>query len=191
MKTVLFVPGYGEDMTSRDYAGTIKAIKDKGYDVVLVPINWVRTTIYDWTAELDAIYESYDAKETILAGFSFGAVTAFLSAIRRNPAELWLFSLSPYFYEDIHSPTMKQIWLKEIGHRRVTAFETLYFERLLPSIHSKVIFFYGDLELPTWPDITYRTPVMKQSRNSTLKMAKGAGHDVSHPNYIHAIEEVI
>jgi len=38
MKTVLFVPGFQEDESSRDYQSTITAIQKKGYKVVFVPI---------------------------------------------------------------------------------------------------------------------------------------------------------
>src|ERR1035437_7799397 len=103
MKTVLFVPGYQEDMKSRDYASTIRAIESQGYEVKFVPINWKRTTIDQWVEELDAEYGKCDPKQTIIAGFSFGAMTAFVTATKRNPFELWLFSLSPYFVEDLES----------------------------------------------------------------------------------------
>lgn len=117
MKTVLFVPGYQEDLTSRDYNATIKAIEKRGYKVEFVPIQWTRTTITNWVKELDKAYSNHDQSQTILAGFSYGAMTAFVSATKRNPSELWLFSLSPYFAEDLISKNMKQAWLNNIGQR--------------------------------------------------------------------------
>lgn len=191
MKTVLFVPGSGEDIHSRDYASTINAIEKKGYKVKFVDITWPRTIPEKWAAELNAVYAQYDPKDTILAGFSFGAVTAFLSAVKRTPSQLWLFSLSPYFAEDINGETMKPTWLKQLGRRRVASFSKLHFGKLLDKISSKTIFFYGNLELPNWPDISYRTTAVKRSKNSTVKIVKGAGHDVTHPNYIKAIAELI
>jgi pimeloyl-ACP methyl ester carboxylesterase len=191
MKTVLFVPGFDEDIDDRDYTSTISAIEDKGYKVKFVDIQWKRTTINDWTAELDVIYAKYDPKDTILAGFSFGAVTAFMSAVKRSPSELWLFSLSPYFIEDLNNRDMKPSWLKQIGHRRVTAFARLSFVNLVKKIHSKIILIYGDQELPKWPDIAYRYKVTDGLKSAQVKIVVGAGHDVSNSNYIHAIEELI
>ena len=48
MKTVLFVPGFRENLKTRDYKSTIKAIEEKGYGVKFVPINWQKTVISDW-----------------------------------------------------------------------------------------------------------------------------------------------
>ena len=111
MKTVLFVPGYPENLESRDYVSTISSIETAGYVVKFVPIEWARTTIDDWVAELEAEYSKHDPRDTVLAGFSFGAMTAFVAASKRNPSELWLFSLSGYFDEDIKNKEMKKSWL--------------------------------------------------------------------------------
>ncbi len=192
MKTVLFVPGFQEGLKSRDYTSTIKAIESAGYRVKFVPIHWPRTTIDDWIQELEAEYAKHDPKQTILAGFSFGAMTAFTVATRTNPVELWLFSLSPYFNEDIHSKNMKQSWLNNIGHRRVTAFDRLNFESLATTIHCKTLIFAGKAETDKWPDMKNRTLAAdKLINDSTLSIIDGVGHDVADPLYIDAIEKVI
>jgi pimeloyl-ACP methyl ester carboxylesterase len=190
MKTVLFVPGYQEDLTSRDYAATIKAIEKRGYSVKFVPIQWTRTTIKDWTKELDEVFSSYDPAQTILAGFSFGAMTAFMSAAKRNPSQLWLFSLSPYFAEDLNSKNMKATWLKGIGHRRVHAFSELHFHELAQSIECKTLLFAGQLEIDKWPVIGERVAdAHRHLKPNELTIIQGAGHDVANEFYIQAIAE--
>lgn len=191
MKTVLFVPGYQEDLKSRDYQVTISAIEKKGYKVQFVPINWLRTTIDDWTKELNEVYERFDPKNTILAGFSYGAMTAFMSAAERSPSELWLFSLSPYFIEDTKSDSFNQSWLKPLGHRRVDAFKKLRFKSLVKNIAAKTYFFYGDLELKKWSDITYRNSATKNMPNCKTIIVNGAKHDVASDVYIAAITKEI
>jgi pimeloyl-ACP methyl ester carboxylesterase len=192
MKTVLFVPGYQEDMKSRNYRATITAIQKQGYKVKFIPINWLRTTIEHWTQELDEIYEKYDPADTILAGFSYGAMTAFMSATKRNPYELWLFSLSPYFAEDLTSTEMKQEWLREIGKRRVTAFSKLKFEKLSSAIKCKTFLFAGQLEIDKWPVIGERvTEANMLLENVTLAIVPTAGHDVTHEDYIRVITKAI
>lgn len=192
MKTVLFVPGFKEDVKSRDYKSTIEAIEGSGYKVRFVPIQWDRTTIEDWLNELEAEYSKHDPKETILAGFSFGAMTAFVATARKNPAELWLFSLSPYFHEDIHSKNMKKSWLNHIGHRRVTAFDKLHFQELAKTIHCKTLIFAGQAELDKWPDMKYRTVSAKKLiRGSKLLTVDGIGHDVADKLYINAIKQAM
>jgi hypothetical protein len=63
---VLFVPGFREDIKSRDYKSTLAAIEGKGYKVEFVPIKRARTTIEDWTKELNKHYSKYDSAVTIL-----------------------------------------------------------------------------------------------------------------------------
>jgi pimeloyl-ACP methyl ester carboxylesterase len=192
VKTVLFVPGFQEDLKTRNYQATINAIKSRGYEVTFVPIEWSRTTIEQWTKQLDNVYEKYDPKNTILAGFSYGAMTAFMSAAKRNPSELWLFSLSPYFAEDLKSKNMKQTWLKGIGHRRVTAFSQLDFSKLAKLITCKTLLFTGQIEIDKWPVMGERTSTAhKLLHNNELSVIEGVGHDVANAHYIAKIEAVI
>jgi len=192
MRTVLFVPGFQEDLKSRDYKATINAIKKKGYKVEFISINWLRTTIEGWVTELDKAYEQYDPKNTILAGFSYGAMTAFMSATKRNPFELWLFSLSPYFAEDFKSKNMKQTWLKGIGHRRVTAFAKLNFTELSKKVKCKTLLFAGQLEIDKWPIMGERAnKADKLMQKSTLTIVQNAGHDVTNKDYIQEITNLI
>lgn len=188
VKTVLFVPGFQEDMKSRDYPSTIAAIEKQGYAVTFVPIKWVRTTIEQWVEQLDEVYLKHDPNDTILAGFSYGSMTTFMSAVKRNPSELWLFSLSPYFVEDLVSKNMKATWLKGIGHRRVTAFSKLNFKKLAQEVHCKTLLFAGQLEINKWPGIGVRSSKAHQLLQcNELFIVKDAGHDVTNENYIEAI----
>jgi len=190
MKTVLFVPGFREDQQTRDYKTTITAIEKKGYKVVFVPIQWKRTTIQDWVEELEKVYSKYDSMQTILAGFSYGAMTAFVAATHKNPSELWLFSLSPYFAEDLKSKNMKPIWLKQIGKRRVAAFSGLNFSLLSRSISCKTLLFTGQREIDKWPIIGERHRGAQQLlKNNKSVIISGAGHDVADAKYIEAIIE--
>jgi pimeloyl-ACP methyl ester carboxylesterase len=190
MKTVLFVPGFRENLETRNYRGVIKAIEGRGYKVVFVPINWRRTLLDDWVKELDAVYSKYDPKQTILAGFSFGAMTTFMSAIKRAPSELWLFSFSPYFSDDI--PNMKKSWLRNIGHRRADAFRALDFYELAKGITCKTLIMLGAVEAGKHPLIDSRSATAHRViKNSRLVMVPNADHDVADPNYIRAIKESI
>jgi len=190
MKTVLFVPGFREGLTTRAYKETIKAIQSKGYVVKFVPIHWKRTLIQDWVGELDKVYENCDPKNTILAGFSYGAMTAFMSAVQKNPAELWLFSLSPYFSDDM--PKMKKSWLSNIGHRRADTFRALDFTELAKSIKCKTLIFVGGVEARKYPLVGNRAEVAhKALQSSKLVVAPSADHDVTDKDYIAAIQQAI
>lgn len=192
MKTVLFIPGYPEDLESRDYASTIGMIKERGYEVVFVPIKWRYATIENWVDELMAVYDKYKPENTILAGFSYGAMTAFVASSKRNPSELWLFSLSGFFREDINSKDMKKGWLNDIGHRRVAAFEKLDYQKIARDITCKTLLFAGANEMDLWPTMKYRTnQAPKYLKNSKLTIIEGVGHDVTDELYIAAIKDLI
>lgn len=190
MKTVLFIPGFREGIKSRDYKSTLTAIEGKGYKVKFVPINWTRTTIDDWVKELDKEYSKYNPAETILAGFSYGSMTAFMAAVSKNPYELWLFSFSPYFSDDM--PNMKKSWLSNIGHRRADSFRKLDFNSLAENIRCRTMIVVGEVEASRYPLIDKRSKIAHQKiANSSLTVVKGADHDVSDKNYIDAIRDSI
>lgn len=190
MKTVLFIPGFREDIKSRDYKSTLAAIESKGYQVKFVPINWARTTIEDWAKELNKEYSQHEPADTILAGFSFGSMTAFIAAVDKNPSELWLFSFSPYFSDDM--PDMKKSWLSNIGHRRADSFRKLNFNSLAKSIKCKTLIIVGEVEAAKYPLINKRSKIAHQKiANSNLVVVEGADHDVSDKNYIATITEAI
>lgn len=192
MKTVLFVPGYQEDLTTRDYSSVIAAIESKGYTVEFVPIQWKRTTIVDWEAELNKVYEQYSPDNTILAGFSFGSMTAFAAASHRNPSELWLFSLSPYFSDDLVSKNMKQVWLDEIGKHRVEAFSHLDFITLSAEIKCPVKLFIGSKEITRYKVMGERfEKAEKTLSNCASVVVDGVAHDVADPRYRATISENI
>ena len=190
MKTVLFVPGFRENLKSRDYKSTMNSIEKKGYKVRFVPIKWSRTTISDWVQELNKTYGRYDPTTTILAGFSYGSLTAFVCASQKNPAELWLFSLSPYFSDDM--PEMKKSWLNDIGHRRADEFRKLDFNKLSKSIKCKTLIVVGEVEARKYPLVVSRAKTAhKTLANSKLVTAAFSDHDIADKNYIAAIEGAI
>lgn len=192
MKTVLFVPGFKENLNFRDYKSTINTIRDSGYNVKFVPINWNRTTIDGWLDELEAEYSKHNPKDTILAGFSFGAMTVFMAASKQNPYQLWLFSLSPYFSEDLQSKNMRKSWLNNIGHRRVSAFDKLVFTNLAKTIHCKTLIFAGEIETNKWPGMKVRAlGANRLIPESKLYTIEGVGHDVADKRYIEAIRQAI
>lgn len=188
MKTVLFVPGFYENIDSRDYTSTLKAIEKKGYKIKFVDINWTRTTLPDWVSELNREYDRFDPKDVILAGFSLGAVTALKVASNKNPNSLWLFSLSPYFDDDVRLISPDKQTQRAIGQRRLNAFRKMDVDFIIKNTKCPVILFCGDEERKKWPDIGIRSDKMHQSLSqSKLINIPNVGHNVENPIYIDAI----
>ena len=145
------------------------------------------TTIDDWVVELEAVYARHVANQTILAGFTYGAMTAFVAASHTLPHQLWLFSLSPYFSEDI--PLLKLAYLRYIGKQRTERFWRVSFDKLASMVTCKTLIFTGDKEVKKYPLIGIRANAARDLlKNSKLIRIPLAGHDVSDPDYIAVIE---
>lgn len=189
-KTVLFVPGFQENLHSRDYRKVLALFKSQGYAVKFIPINWQRTLPMDWLAELNKTYEKYESTQVVLAGFSFGALIALLAATERNPSELWLFSLSPYFAEDLSE--LKSSWLKHIGKRRTENFKGLKFKELVSRVKAPTLLFAGELEIKKWPLVGKRMDeAVAQVKNGRGLVVPGCEHDITDPKYLAAIKNNI
>lgn len=192
MKTVLFSPGYMEDIDTRDYRAVLKTIEDSGYDVKFIPIVWKRTTIDDWVAQLEDVYHQYDPQDVILAGFSYGSMTSFVVAAHENPAELWLFSLSPYFREDMINAQFRDKWLHNVGKHRTEAFLQTSFDTLAQDILCPVKIFIGSKEIERYPTMELRALNARRKLNrAEYIIVPDATHDVALPEYRQAIKEAI
>lgn len=186
-ETVLFVPGYQEGLDDRDYQGLMASIEDQGYKAQFVPIKWRRTTVQDWVRELNAIYDDLDAEETVLAGFSFGALTAFVAAAARNPSQLWLCSLSPYFAEEVTADRGRI--KRRLGRRRTQAFMALDFASLAQKISCETLLFYGEKEIPS---VIRRVSAASQAVAKSHTVAvSDCGHDATDPRYVAALRKTI
>jgi len=136
------------------------------------------------------VYGKYDQANTILAGFSYGALTAFVVASQRPPTELWLFSLSPYFSEDI--PLLKLAWLRYIGKQRTERFWRVSFNDLAPKVICKTLVFLGEKEAKDSPILEQRAiKASKLLPKAQLIIIPGADHDATESRYIEAIKKSI
>lgn len=143
-KTILFVPGFEEGRSDRDYDALIERLEKLGYAVEFVSINWQKTTQKDWLATLMDCYKKYDPAQTILAGFSFGAVTALLAAAERAPSELWLFSLSPLFAE------WADEWTDDKYQHLLAECRQTSLSDVVTNVQCPIKLFAGELELKKW-----------------------------------------
>ena len=182
MKTVLFIPGYEENLTDwRDYPKLLDAIAKKGYEIEFVPITW-ENTLTEWVEEFNETYEKYDPNDVILAGFSCGAMIAMIESSRRPPLECWLFSLSPLFHEDF---TRITDW-DDFSEAQKSDFAKYDFDEISRKVSCSVKMFCGSKEIP---QLNYRfNDAKRKLRNCDAVKISGPGHDVTDDRYIAAIE---
>ncbi|HSW66356.1 MAG TPA: alpha/beta hydrolase [Bacillota bacterium] len=187
MKTVLFVPGFMEDYASRDYETLLAGIGAKGYRTQFVPIAWRRTVIDDWVQELHEVYRTHNPKQTVLAGFSFGAMVALMAASQRQPAALWLCSLSPFFAEDM--PDLKVTWLHDIGERRAARFRKLPFSAIVPKVDCPILLVGGANEVSRVAE--RRNQAATAWPHAVACVAPDCAHDVTNAHYRQTLLEHI
>ncbi|MGA3150516.1 MAG: hypothetical protein ABSD10_02815 [Candidatus Saccharimonadales bacterium] len=185
MKAYL-IPGWGEDLKDRNYKSVLDIYGAAGYDPKFVTIDWNYKTIDDWVKEVKNKILKKDLENSLLSGFSFGAITSLvLAAEYANPKKLLLFSLSPYFSEDI--PYLKGWWLKAIGRKRVQNFKALPMSPLASHIKCPTLIFAGSKE---GKQLEKRArEANRKIKKSKLILLDGVKHDIAAPKYVEAIRE--
>lgn len=160
--------------------------KQFGYEPHFVTIDWRYKTINDWVEQVKSKISKRELENSLLSGFSWGAMTSLVLASEYiNPKRLLLFSLSPYFAEDI--PSLKTWWLKRTGKRRTENFRRLSMVSLSVKIKCPTTIFVGSKE---GKELNYRVnEAHKRIKNSKLILMNGVKHDVANPKYIEAIKK--
>ena len=190
MKAYL-IPGAFEDLKSRDYQAVLDVYKKLGYEPRFIKIDWKYKTIDDWVEQVQAKLSKENVQDSLLSGFSWGAMIALVLAAKYySPKKLLLFSLSPYFAEDL--PYVKKPWLKWAGKHRVAAFKELKMNELATKIRCPTTIFIGDKEVSKYSDMKRRThEAHKRINGSKLVIIKGVKHDVGDPLYVKAIKNTL
>mgnify|MGYP001594670819 CR=1 FL=1 len=188
MKAYL-IPGNKESLKSRDYQAVLNMYKELGYKPKFVQIDWKYKTIDDWVEQVKAEIPKNDLKESILSGFSWGSMIVLtIAANYINPKKLLLYSLSPYFAEDL--PHVKETWLKWAGKRRVVTFKKLYMNELAVRINCPTVIFVGSKEVSKYSDMQRRTrEAHKRIKGSKVIEIEDVKHDVGDPKYVQAIRK--
>lgn len=153
-------------------------------------IDWSNTTPKQWVWQAEQMYNHYDQKDVILAGFSFGAVSAFMLAAKRVPGELWLFSLSPLFAEDA------ALWTEEdyveVGDLILSEAKTTSFRELARSVTCPVKLFAGSDELREWSDMKHRfDDASRTLADCEAVIIEGVGHEIENVKYVEAVKSTI
>lgn len=183
-----FIPGWGEILTDRNYQAVLDVYKEAGYEPEFINIDWNYKLIDDWVEEVKGKISKKDLESSLLSGFSFGAmISLVLAAKYARPQKLLLFSLSPYFAEDI--PKLKKSWISGIGKRKTENFNKLQFAPIAQKIKSPTSIFVGIKE---GKEIERRAKgAEKYIKNSKLITIDDVGHDVANPTYVKEIKNLL
>jgi alpha/beta superfamily hydrolase len=185
MKAYL-IPGWGEDLKDRNYKAVLDVYKQAGYQPEFVTVKWSYKDIHDWVEQVKSKIPKPELENSLLSGFSFGAmVSLILAAEYATPKKLILYSLSPYFAEDI--PKLKPSWIKGIGQRKTKIFKKLPMEPLAKKVKCPTSIFVGKSE---GPESEHRArEAHKIIKRSDLHVLEGVEHDVADPRYVLAMKD--
>jgi dipeptidyl aminopeptidase/acylaminoacyl peptidase len=191
-KIAYIIPGHGESaLKQRVYKKVGTMFESRGIKPVYVEIDWQYhnpARFKDFVAQFLKQYKKKKGDEVYVLGFSYGATITFLSESKTKPAGLILCSLSPYFSEDVEGfkPAWVKWWKKNFTESDYS------FAKLAPKIKTPTSFLVGSEEGTGWGDSVKRAKDGKKLiSNSTLKVIKGAKHNIRQKEYLEALEKFI
>ena len=187
MKKVCYIiPGFGESVfRQRDYPRIAKLLEKRGITPIGVHIDWHKRKprrFSDYALQFLDQYKKPKGAKVYVLGFSFGAVTALLTARRAKPDALILCSLSPFFVEDqkIMKPYWFRWWKKEFEKSDYS------FNKTARGVKTKTHLIIGTKELKVVQERA--RDAQRKIKNSKLVIAKGAKHRVGQKQYLIALE---
>jgi pimeloyl-ACP methyl ester carboxylesterase len=183
-KKIYIIPGFGENKKDKPYLELIKFFESKNFEVIFYEPKWSRNTIEKWLNDFEEVLKNDTADNSMVFGFSFGALIAVLSTKTHKFSKLILCSLSPYFSDNIKLlPALAE---KYLGKRRMIAFEKQDFPK---DIKIPVIFLVGSKEKELFPNDSKKYYDLWQGSKKFI-LVSDAEHDISNQNYISAIKSL-
>jgi len=187
MKKIFVIPGFKQKTSEPSFLWLQKFLKEKEFDVVMVPITWSRKTMYDYVIEFEEFYLKNKSTENYIFGFSYGAVIAFMAGERLLPKKLFLCSLSSDFKEDL--PRMKKWIVRYLGKNRIAEIATRSAVDIAKNLTVPTVVIYGEKEGRNYPELKIRCEeTVKFAKNAKLLIAKNAPHGISDPQYSETIK---
>ncbi len=188
MKYLFIVPGFGETGKESCYKEISKCAKSKGFKSITISVVWDRNTLSTWIKEVKKILDKYsreELRESIILGFSFGAL------ISQEIAKDIIFdkviscSCSPYYKENLkYFP--KEVYVF-FGKKRMKDFENYSINSYKKSKIRNFIAFFGEKD---W-DIGQKTSKkISEYLGGAFQIIPETEHELS-PLYIKKIQNKI
>src|SRR3989338_986632 len=186
-KVVYIIPGFKEKVSLKGYQQAIKFFKLRNFKVIPIKISWKYKIMSDYVDEFFCQLSHNKSDDVYLFGFSFGAMIAFISAVKIKPKMLFLCSPSPYFKEDLKS--LKKSWRNSVGKKRLEDLKNFSFQKLAKDITCKTFLIAGEKE----PKELHKrvNDAHKKIKNPELFIVDGAKHEISQKEYIDKLYEVV
>lgn len=162
MKFYIF-PGFTETPRRKCYQSLAKIAEEKGYEVVLVKVDWKKP------------FEIFPVeKDDVLFGFSLGAVIAYTIAKKYKCKKVLLASMSPVWYAPFNEAKDYAEVFKPVS-------KINYGEKFVVTKTPKIHAFFGEKELKYFFDLPQKLGA---------EIIPKTGHSLT-PLYIQTIEKYI
>ncbi|MFA5994157.1 MAG: hypothetical protein WC823_04315 [Parcubacteria group bacterium] len=188
-KIAFIIPGFGCPTKNKEYQQIAGFFKKKNIKPILIETDWKRNTHLEYVVQFKEQYlrNVDNGDQVYVLGFSFGAMTACITAPELKPTMQILCSLSPFFKEDI--PLVKSWWIKYHGKHRKSVFEKLSFSDIAKKTVCKTIILAGNKE---GNEVEHRAKdAKKKIKNSELVFIDGVNHNIADEGYLKKIKEII
>ena len=185
---MFIIPGFTEKPGDKQYAWMKKHFKAQGYEVKVCPIDWKYKVMSDYVEQFKAYYQKYKGNNNTVLCFSFGAMTAFITASELQPDRLVLCSLSPYFKEDL--PGLPDSWWRIMGKKRKKDFQKFSAKKIAEQVKFQTTIFCGEKEGGKYWQLMQRCENTNNAiAKSKLIMVKDSPHQIDFPTYQEAIKQ--
>jgi hypothetical protein len=185
-KSKLYViPGLGENIKDSNYKKIVEIAKKYNLKIVPIKVKWTTDKdVSDFTKEIaDQIPD--DSKNDYVLSFSIGSYIA-INISKKKKFKGYIFcTISPFFKENLKKiPKESQ---KYFGEKMMKSFAKYSIPK---GNKSNAWFLVGDKD---W-DLAIKTAKVAYknwSGQKKLIIVKGAGHDLSHKNYVKEVEGIM
>ncbi len=187
MKSLLIIPGFGENGKEKQYSIICKNAQKAGYKTHILVPEWGRTTLSQCTEEIRSKVTKMkvNTTETVLLGFSFGAFIGLELCKKEHFNNFLCCSCSPYFKENLIDIPKDAVLF--FGKRRMSDFEKFSIKDLKDLKTKKIDFYFGDQD---WNIGIMTMEKIATQTNSKLKIIKDTGHELN-VQYIEVIDKKI
>lgn len=146
----------------------------------------------EWILQFQEVYRRCDPANTILGGYSVGAMVAYVVAARASQTvdELWLCSCSGLFAEDL--PDVAARTLACFPEYQLAVFRTLRFtDETTPRV-GRSLCFMGEEENRDFPWLAARMRAISAALGTVIHEVPGVSHNLlSNPAYLGLVEHTI
>ena len=187
MKNIYIIPGYYE--SEFDFSYTKVFLKSKGFNVTIVPIIWKYKKVSDWVKQVNTYFSSNNISESIIIGFSAGALVLSLVDIDQSKTNHIILCSMPYTLGKLITKEVEKD-ISFLGVKRILELKKVdVYPQLKKIKFAKFDVVCGELESPALRKHMKKIhTIVKRSKFSLLPRAV---HDLNSNHYVEGLYNLV